>query len=75
MKHRWPAVSRFSFSLNIGIVKSLRDGNQQEMCLEDESRERKTERERESEESLLRHLHQLVVRRVMNLVPLLPSNQ
>lgn len=68
-------MSRFSFSLNIGIVKSLRDGNQQEMCLEDESRERKTERERESEESLLRHLHQLVVRRVMNLVPLLPSNQ
>ena len=52
MKYRWPGVSRSSFSLNIGIVKSLRDGNQQEMCLQDESGERETEGEREKGEPL-----------------------
>lgn len=45
-------MSRSSFSLNIGIAKPLRDGNQQEMCLEDESRERETEGEREKGEPL-----------------------
>lgn len=52
MRYRWPAVSRSSFSLNIGIAKPLRDGNQQEMCLEDESRERETEGEQEKGEPL-----------------------
>lgn len=33
------------------------------------------QKESERKESLLRHLHQPVVRRVMNLAPLLPSNQ
>lgn len=52
MKPCWPAVSHSSVSLNIGIAKSLRDGNQQEMCLEDESRERETEGEREKGQPL-----------------------
>lgn len=37
---------------NIGTAKPLRDGNQWEMCLEDESRERETEGEREKGEPL-----------------------
>lgn len=45
-------MSRSSVILNIGIAEPLRDGNQQEMCREDESSERETKREQERGEPL-----------------------
>lgn len=74
IKHRWPAASRSSFSLNIGIAKSQRWQSAGDVSRRWKQGEEK-QKESERKDSLLRHLYQSVVRRVMNLAPVLPSNQ
>lgn len=74
IKHRWPAASRSSFSLNIGIAKSQRWQSAGDVSRRWKQGEEK-QKESERKDSLLRHLYQSVVRRVMNPAPVLPSNQ
>lgn len=58
---------------NIGTAKPLRDAISGRCVLKMKAGKEK-QKESERKESLLRHLHQPVVRRVMNLASLLPSN-
>ncbi len=63
------------FSLSILVLQSHWEMAISRRCVLKMKAGKEKQKESERKESLLRHLHQSVVRRVMNLAPLLPSNQ